>query len=317
MSASSPTLFNLDFQWRASFVCGTLLGSAIVYSYMKDVAYGTRSSVLLPGTATSYAIAGAMVGFGTRLGFGCTSGHMLCGLSRLSVRSLVATMVFFLTASVTTVLTQRAKDISKQNAIVPIALNDILFDLLLLGSFLVVFLGIPRLVNDRPRGFGISTNAAYQWSAFLAGIVFVVGLALGGMLQPAVIIQFLDGVGRLLLYPVRHVTAFQGVIGLPSMFDLSLAGVVLGGLLPNILLYPAIIRKREGGPFFDGFFCLPARTQVEWRLIAGPLLFGMGWGWAGICPGPALGNLITGETNGLVFMSACLASMYVFGRLAS
>ncbi|MFV8754159.1 YeeE/YedE family protein [Nannocystaceae bacterium ST9] len=86
-----------ELRWRALFVGGLLLGGLILR--LLDARY-------LPGPAVdswiTLAIAGGLVGFGTRLGSGCTSGHGICGLSRLSTRSLAATGTFMATAIATT-----------------------------------------------------------------------------------------------------------------------------------------------------------------------------------------------------------------------
>lgn len=84
-----------DRDWRIAFVAG-LLGSGVVAAWLAPSAIGhaARSPALV-------AVAGLLVGIGTRLGSGCTSGHGVCGLSRFSLRSLVAVMTFMFTGGVT------------------------------------------------------------------------------------------------------------------------------------------------------------------------------------------------------------------------
>ena len=85
-----------EFAWRAAFLIG-LIGAGAAYLWAVPAAYVPRQGfppVLL-------VIAGLLVGFGTRMGNGCTSGHGVCGLSRLSVRSLAATLTFIATGAVT------------------------------------------------------------------------------------------------------------------------------------------------------------------------------------------------------------------------
>ncbi len=84
-----------DRGWRVSFLVG-LLGSGVVAAWLAPAAIGhaVRSPALV-------AVAGLLVGIGTRLGNGCTSGHGVCGLSRLSLRSLVAVVAFMFTGGVT------------------------------------------------------------------------------------------------------------------------------------------------------------------------------------------------------------------------
>jgi hypothetical protein len=83
-----------EHAWRALFVLGLVVGGALAAALVP----GARDAV--PPTLGTALVAGALVGIGTRLGNGCTSGHGVCGLSRLSVRSLVATLTFLGTGAV-------------------------------------------------------------------------------------------------------------------------------------------------------------------------------------------------------------------------
>ena len=103
------------------------------------------------------------------------------------------------------------------------------------------------------------------------GVLFAVGLALAGMTQPSKVIAFFD---------------FSR--GLAS-WDPSLALVMAGGMA---VYWPVfrLVRRRER-PLLDGRFHLPTRNDIDRRLIGGAALFGIGWGLAGFCPGPALTSL--------------------------
>ncbi len=85
-----------DFGWRALFVLGLLVGG-LIFLWLRPSAIGAASPSLV-----RIAIAGVLVGVGTQLSGGCTSGHGVCGLSRLSPRSMVATGTFMLAAGLTT-----------------------------------------------------------------------------------------------------------------------------------------------------------------------------------------------------------------------
>ena len=85
-----------DASWRAAFVAGLVLGGVLL-SVLHPASFGP-SAATLPRTV----VAGLLVGFGTRLGNGCTSGHGVCGLARLSGRSVVATMTFMATGALAT-----------------------------------------------------------------------------------------------------------------------------------------------------------------------------------------------------------------------
>lgn len=96
-------LLNLKIQdnlWRAAFVAGLLLGALI---YVSAADGSSEVNVLAP--LPVILVGGLLVGFGTRLGSGCTSGHGLCGMARFSRRSITATAIFFVVAMVTVFLT--------------------------------------------------------------------------------------------------------------------------------------------------------------------------------------------------------------------
>ena len=83
--------------WRLAFILGLPLGALLVTAVgLKD-----WSSVSFPATMPTMAIAGFIVGVGSTLGSGCTSGHSICGLARFSMRSIVATVTFMVTAVAT------------------------------------------------------------------------------------------------------------------------------------------------------------------------------------------------------------------------
>lgn len=88
-----------DRAWRAAFVAGLLLAGLALFAFRPS--FFSESSAPL----AVVAVAGLLVGVGTRLGNGCTSGHGVCGLSRLSPRSLVATVTFMLTGGLTVFVT--------------------------------------------------------------------------------------------------------------------------------------------------------------------------------------------------------------------
>ncbi len=90
-----------DTAWRAAFIIGMLTGG-LLWPFFS----GTALPIDLQSSWPTLIIAGLLVGFGTRLGSGCTSGHGVCGIGRLSPRSFVAVVTFMLTAAVTTYLSR-------------------------------------------------------------------------------------------------------------------------------------------------------------------------------------------------------------------
>lgn len=123
-------------------------------------------------------------------------------------------------------------------------------------------------------------------AAFAAGLVFAVGLALAGMTQPAKVVAFLDVFGR---------------------WDPSLA-FVMGGAIAVYAAAYRLIRRRPT-PVLDPTFHLPTKTRIEPRLMAGAALFGIGWGIAGYCPGPALTSLASGSRSAAILVAAMIVGM--------
>lgn len=87
---------NSERSWRVAFLIGMLIGGAILL-LVRPESFGVASDRSLLATG----VAGLLVGFGTRLGSGCTSGHGICGLPRLSIRSLVAVLTFMVSGAIT------------------------------------------------------------------------------------------------------------------------------------------------------------------------------------------------------------------------
>ena len=90
-----------DVAWRVAFLAG-LVGAAALYFVLVPTAFVPRAGF----PTSALVIAGLLVGFGTRMGNGCTSGHGVCGLGRFSMRSLFAVLAFMATAMITTYLTR-------------------------------------------------------------------------------------------------------------------------------------------------------------------------------------------------------------------
>lgn len=130
--------------------------------------------------------------------------------------------------------------------------------------------------------------------AALSGALFGAGLLISQMTNPSKVLAFLDIFGS---------------------WDPSLAFVMGGALLVTLIGYHLVL-KREA-PLLGGAFSLPTRKDIDARLIGGAALFGVGWGLAGLCPGPALASLFFGGLPVLVFVAAMLASMIIVRRMSA
>lgn len=129
--------------------------------------------------------------------------------------------------------------------------------------------------------------------ALLSGGLFGYGLSLSGMVDPARILGFLDIAS--------------------GHWDPSLI-FVLGGAV-CVAFIAVAIQRRMPKPVLDTQFHIPARTDIDARLVGGSVLFGIGWGLAGFCPGPALSALTTGLAPVLLFVAAMIAGMLLHDRV--
>lgn len=130
--------------------------------------------------------------------------------------------------------------------------------------------------------------------AFASGGLFSMGLVLGGMTQPGKVRGFLDVLGA---------------------WDASLSLVMVGAVSVFALLYRLSLRRNE--PLYGGSFQLPGAKLIDARLLGGAALFGVGWGLSGLCPGPALVALVSGDARVLAFALTMLLGMRLADALSS
>jgi uncharacterized protein len=126
-------------------------------------------------------------------------------------------------------------------------------------------------------------------ASLLAGLVFGLGLIVSGMADPAKVLGFLDLAGH---------------------WDPSLAFVMVGAIAVGTVAF-ALAHKRTTS-FLGLDMKLPTARHMDRRLVGGSMLFGIGWGIAGFCPGPALVALGMGQAKALIFTIAMLAGMGLF-----
>ncbi|QYF93014.1 YeeE/YedE family protein [Massilia sp. PAMC28688] len=125
--------------------------------------------------------------------------------------------------------------------------------------------------------------------ALLSGLLFGLGLIVSGMSDPAKVLGFLDLAGK---------------------WDPSLAFVMGGAILIGSLVFPFATKQEK--TILGSRMRLPTTTKIDRRLVVGGLTFGVGWGLAGYCPGPALASLVQGGAKPWVFVIAMLGGMALF-----
>lgn len=126
-------------------------------------------------------------------------------------------------------------------------------------------------------------------AAFAAGLLFGLGLLLSGMADPGKVIGFLDLAGR---------------------WDPSLAFVMVGAILVGAFAFA--FAKRRARSFLGGAMHIPTRRDIDVRLVLGSIVFGIGWGIGGFCPGPALVSFGSGQDKAAVFVAAMLGGMLLY-----
>lgn len=126
-------------------------------------------------------------------------------------------------------------------------------------------------------------------TSLVAGLIFGIGLIVSGMANPAKVLGFLD---------------------LAGAWDPSLL-LVMGGAVTVGALSFAIARRRTAS-FLGQALRIPTGRDIDRRLVVGSVLFGVGWGLAGFCPGPALVALGAGNRQAMLFVAAMLAGMGIF-----
>lgn len=129
----------------------------------------------------------------------------------------------------------------------------------------------------------------YNLTALVSGLIFGLGLIISGLANPAKVLGFLD---------------------LAGLWDPSLALVMGGAILVGLVAFT--VAKKRTLSLLGFNMKLPSSTKIDKRLVGGSLLFGVGWGVAGFCPGPALVAVGAGEIKGIVFVASMVAGMMLF-----
>lgn len=291
LSNPIKTITDPSNHWKIVFLT-SFVSTAILLIPKYDATALTLSTVNARSVSNAgYCIAGLLVGFGTRLGNGCTSGHGICGLGRASPRSLAAVLTFLTTGIVASIAT------SPKNSM-----------------FAVLYNGDGSENNDRNSAYGTAialTGLAASIIAFflqkkkkektddvdddddasrrklipacVSGALFSLGLYVSGMAYQSKVFGFLD------------------VSDISKTWDATLMMVMGGGVVVSFAAYQLLEQFRLiklgnnrtcKHPLAlsdkSSFKNIPTSTAVDWKLLLGSLSFGLGWGVGGLCPGPAI-----------------------------
>eukprot|EP00823_Brevimastigomonas_motovehiculus_P005842 TRINITY_DN4469_c0_g1_i1.p1 TRINITY_DN4469_c0_g1~~TRINITY_DN4469_c0_g1_i1.p1 ORF type:complete len:429 (+),score=97.24 TRINITY_DN4469_c0_g1_i1:166-1287(+) len=255
-------------------------------------------------------LGGLLMGIGARLSNGCTSGHGVCGLPRFSRRSFVATSMWFLTAPFAAILMSKLyqsgigsqlvsslSSFSSSSSALLQYLPSSQTALLLAATSLAAyaFYGVSRNSHLRCSSLSHADTYTTVGLSMLFGSLFSVGLALSGMANPDRVIGFLDPVYR--------------------KWDPSMAFVFGGALGVNIPAFHYILKREK--PLLLSKFNVPTSKTIDFNLVGGAAMFGIGWGIGGLCPGPAILSLTSANPLSWIWFSSLLVGMRVGNHIVN
>lgn len=241
---------------KITFLAGLISGGVIMGSVLPSAFEAA------PEPSIRLALAGLSVGLGVSFGNGCTSGHGLCGLSRLSLRSLAAVPTFM---GVAIAAATAWSGSTSFGGFVPMSATP--------DSVLTLSkqLGLALAAALVPLALLPTKSTMYEaYAGLWSGLCFAVGLSIGGMVRPSVVTSALSPAQVDLTLWVLFVTALVVTFGCYRVAEHAL-GVREASAVPT----------KPGG----------SQPRPDSKLLLGASLFGLGWGSSGLCPGPHLVSL--------------------------
>ena len=301
--------------WHAAFLGGLLCAGAAARLSGRDAYFGSAAGAGLAPAVL--AAAGFAVGAGTALAAGCTSGHGLCGLARLSPRSAAAVATFMAAgAAAASVATSSAGAAALRGAPLTAAASGAAAAAALLAVPLVRRLlatapAVTAQTPPSPPPPSFAVGLAGPALAFGSALLFGAGLLVSGMCNPAKVRGFLAPLSS-------------------GGWDPSLAFVMGSGVLIN-LGSVAWAATHQGSPLFpldEAASAAPLASNVKVGLVAGNIeitprlllgsaLFGAGWGLSGACPGPAVVSLGAMQPAAFIFVPFMALGSAVASALTS
>ncbi|KAF8921166.1 hypothetical protein CPB85DRAFT_1428177 [Mucidula mucida] len=295
----------------SGFLHRTVRGDLEAFAGVAGLVVGGLITGLLDGPPTArynpgtlqLLLSGFLVGLGSKMANGCTSGHMLAGIGRLSRRSFAAVASFFTTGMITAhifhshnpLFTSSPFDLEWTNGLG--RSSAILLSLQIISMLISYFQYAASLWSTSSREKQQLLQRSRMISIFNTSVQFALSLSLSNLTDNRKVISFLQ---------------------LPSLtFDPSLAFLALGALPLAIVLH-AVFSPSDDVPVLGGPWRIPKSGLIDAKLLCGAAIFGVGWALSGICHGPGLVNLGRSLASGTDILpwSAWIAATVIGGLFA-
>jgi uncharacterized protein len=271
--------------WRMALLTTFLISSALCAPFAVDTV--TDPNLVAMPSATAYTLAGLLVGFGTRMGNGCTSGHGVCGLGRRSTRSLAAVLTFMATGVATAMGLSPNAPWASATAFLRTDQAVNMIPALGVAAMVPMVLGLLAMPKMIPKESMTEDDKNKVVGGALSGILFGAGLGISGMVLPSKLNLFLNMGG------IANGTWDPTLITvLGSAVPISFLAYQL---VPNYTLNLFGKKAVMNHPLKTEAYCLPTTTKVDWNLLLGEAIFGIGWAMGSLCPGPALFHVAVGN----------------------
>lgn len=286
--ALSPkqTLTDPSQHWKLYFIGSFLSVSTFYLGSTYSVAEAIAAA--RPLNLLGYTLSGVLVGFGTRLSNGCTSGHGVCGLARLSRRSFAAVGTFMATGIATAIITSPKMSWASWTSFLRTEspnTETMASAACSLTAIVDVAAVLASYSNKSPSSTAKTSSADDAKkvpAAILSGALFSAGLYTSTMAYPGKVLGFLT---------LTELTS--------GTWDGTLIGVLGGAVVVSYLSYQFLRSYSHTGSLLKHIehplalsaksqFSVPTNASIDNNLLVGAALFGIGWGISGFCPGPAL-----------------------------
>jgi len=276
--------------WRFAIIIGMVWTSSLFrYAAGKDSWFFDSSEENLKNLSLGgYALAGYLVGLGTKMANGCTSGHGVCGLPRLSKRSFVAVGTFC-SFGIATATLRYYKNFLYETEFIETAdkINNELFHMIFFICVSAVLFALFIFLIFKKKWEEVNDFII----SFITGVLFALGLIISGMNRRRKVINFL--------------TAY-------SDWDPSLMFVLFSAVGLNFILFNLITKKNKV-PIFANKYGFSGNAVIDFRLVAGSAIFGIGWGISGLCPGPLFASFFVYIPHMIIYFVCLIAGqMSVF-----